>query len=144
MQTYDRHVKCYTNEEFKGTYYQYKSTTMIFPLILGILLGAAAVVFALQNTAVITISFFTSHLEGSLALILLVSVAVGIVISLLIVLPESISNYFQYKRLLKTNAKLEEELRKQKELTVFAKTTPTTPGEISHLDLGRIADAGSL
>ncbi len=99
---------------------------MILFLILGILLGAAAVLFALQNVTVITVSFFAWHLQGSLALILLVSIGVGMIISLLIILPESISNYFNFRRLKKENANLEEALRKQKELTVFAKQAPPT------------------
>ena len=112
---------------------------MIFPLILGIALGAATVIFALQNVAVITVTFFQWQFEGSLALILLLAAAMGVLVSLLIVLPESISNYFQYRRLKKENIKLAEELRKQKELTVFAKKTPATPEELTKIDQGAIA-----
>jgi uncharacterized integral membrane protein len=117
---------------------------MILPLILGIALGAASVVFALQNAANITVTFFTWQFEGSLSLILLLSVAMGILISLLIVLPESISKYFQYRSLKKENAKLAEELRKQKELTVFAKQTPATPEALAKLDQGVIAHPNTV
>lgn len=113
---------------------------MIFPLILGIILGGVAVIFALQNTTLITVTFFTWQLEGSLALILLLTVSMGITIALLMVLPESIRNYFRYKNLKKANEKLEEELRKQKELTIFAKKTPASPEELEKLDQGVIAD----
>lgn len=112
---------------------------MIFPLILGIVLGAFSVTFALQNVSVVTLTFFTWQFEGSLALILLLAVAMGILISLLIVLPESIGNYFRYRKLKKVSEKLEEELRKQKELTVFAKQTPASPEDIAKIDQGRIA-----
>ena len=117
---------------------------MIIPLILGIVLGAAAVIFALQNVTVVTLSFFSWHFDGSLALILLVAVAVGILISLLIVLPESIASHFRYRRLQKENTKLLEDLRKQKELTVFAKQTPASPHEIEHIDQGRVSGTGTL
>lgn len=113
---------------------------MIFPLIIGILLGAVSVIFALQNVMVVTLRFFSWQFEGSLALILLLALVVGVVISLLIVLPESIGNYFRYGSLKKTNEKLEEELKKQKELTVFAKKTPASPEEIAKIDQGSIID----
>lgn len=112
---------------------------MIIPLLLGIILGAVSVIFALQNVAVITVMFFDWQFQGSLALILLLAIATGILISLLIVLPESIKSFFQYRRLKKENIKLTEELRKQKELTVFAKKTPATPEELAKIDQGAIA-----
>ena len=112
---------------------------MIFSLTLGIILGAVSVIFALQNTAIITVKFFAWQLEGSLALILLLTVSMGVIISLLMVLPESIKNYFRYRSLKNANAKLEETLRKQKELTIFAKKTPATPEELEKLDKGVIA-----
>lgn len=112
---------------------------MIFSLTLGIILGAVSVIFALQNTAIITVRFFTMQFEGSLALILLLTVTMGVIISLLMVLPESIKNYFRYRSLKNANAKLEDALRKQKELTVFAKQTPPTPEQLEKLDKGVIA-----
>ena len=117
---------------------------MVLPLLLGIILGAASIIFALQNVAVITVSFFSWQLEGSLALILLLAIGTGILVSLLIVLPESIKNYFQYRSLKKENARLAEELRKQKELTVFAKKTSATPEELARIDKGAIADHGTI
>lgn len=112
---------------------------MIFFLALGIILGSAAVVFALQNTDVITVTFFAMQFQGSLALILLLTLTVGVTMSLFLILPESIKSYFRYRSLQKSYAKLEEELRKQKELTVFAKQTPPTPTQLDHIDKGAIA-----
>jgi uncharacterized integral membrane protein len=117
---------------------------MIFPLILGIVLGAVTVIFALQNITVITVSFFSWQIEGSLALILLMAVFTGILISLLIVLPESIRSYFRYKNLTKENKRLEEELRKQKELTVFARNIPASSEAIAKIEKGAIADPHAL
>jgi len=80
---------------------------MIFSLILGITLGGVAVIFALQNTTLITVTFFTWQLEGSLALILLLTVSMGILSALLMVLPESIRNVLRYKKLKKPMRSLE-------------------------------------
>jgi uncharacterized integral membrane protein len=113
---------------------------MIFPLILGIVLGAFSIIFALQNITPVTLTFFSWQFQGSLALVLLLAAGVGIVTSLLVVLPETISSYFSYRRLQKANVKLEEELRKQKELTAFAKKTPPSLEELSKHDKDQIID----
>lgn len=111
---------------------------MITLFIVGLLLGAAAVIFALQNVAVITVTFFSWQLTGSLSLILLLTITSGVLITIFLLLPEFINNYFRYKNLKKENKNLEEELRKQKELTVFAKHTPPTDEEISKIEHGAI------
>lgn len=113
---------------------------MIIFFVIGLLLGVFAVIFALQNIAIITITFFSWQLTGSLALILLLAITSGILIAILLLLPEFVNNYFKYKNLQKENKKLEEELRKQKELTVFAKHTPPTEEEISKIEHGAIDD----
>ncbi len=117
---------------------------MIIFFVLGIVLGGVAVIFALQNIAVISVSFFTWQIEGSLAVILLTTVLVGIVATLLVLLPESISGYFKYKRLERENTKLAEELRRQKELTMFAKTTAPTPEVIARIENGAIEQGETL
>lgn len=113
---------------------------MIILFIVGLLLGVASVIFALQNIAEVTVYFFSWHLTGSLALILLLSVTAGILIAILLLLPEFINNHFKYKNLKKENKDLAEELRKQKELTVFAKKTPPTEEEISKIEHGAVDD----
>ena len=67
---------------------------MIILFIVGMLLGVVSVVFALQNVAVITVTFFSWHLTGSLAIILLLAIASGVVIAILFLLPEFFINYF--------------------------------------------------
>jgi len=109
---------------------------MIILFVIGLLLGVVSVIFALQNIAVVTISFFSWQLTGSLALILLLAITSGILIAILLLLPEFINNYFKYKNLKRENKNLAEELRKQKELTVFAKNTPITEKEISNIENG--------
>ena len=111
---------------------------MIILFILGVILGALAVFFALQNVMVVTVTFFSWQLTSSLSVVLLMAILSGALIVLLILLPESVSNYFKYKKLMKTNTKLEEELRKQKELVVFAKETNPTKNDIGHIEQGAI------
>ena len=112
--------------------------------ILGLILGGVAVVFALQNIDVITVIFFGWHLTGSLSIILILTLMAGILVTLLILLPKSIGDYFKYKSLKKSIVKLEEELRKQKELTVFAKTTPPSPEDITKIEDGAISHPNLL
>lgn len=111
---------------------------MIILFILGLLLGGVAVIFALENMAVITVTFFHSQITGSLALILILAICSGVLVTLLLLLPESIGNYFKYKKLTTEVEKLQEELRKQKTLTAFAKTTPPTPEAIEHIEKGAV------
>ncbi len=114
---------------------------LITLFVIGLLLGAAAVIFALQNVAVITVTFFSWQITGSLALILSLAISTGFLIALLLFLPESVSNYFRYRTLLRDNKKLEDELEKQKQLTVFAKHTPPTEEEIAKIEHGATTDA---
>jgi lipopolysaccharide assembly protein A len=107
---------------------------VLIPLLFGIALGALTIIFALQNTAVITVSFLNWQFEGSLAFILILTASMGALIALLFILPESIRNHFRYSRLKKENAKLEEDLKKQKELTAFAKTTSLPPESMPKSD----------
>jgi uncharacterized integral membrane protein len=117
---------------------------MIILFILGLILGGVAVIFTLQNVDVITVSFFSWNLTGSLALILALAISTGVLITILLILPESIKNYFTNRSLKKEIKRLEEELRKQKELTVFAKQTPPTPEIISKIERGASDDATTI
>ncbi|MEK7530831.1 MAG: LapA family protein [Patescibacteria group bacterium] len=109
---------------------------MLILFILGLLLGAVAVIFALQNITPVTATFFMWQLEGSMAMLLLLAVMAGVVITLLLFLPGGISNYFRYRRVVKENERIREELRKQKELTVFAKTPPPTDEALERIENG--------
>jgi uncharacterized integral membrane protein len=111
---------------------------MFIFFILGLILGGAAVTFALQNTGIITIVFFSWRMTESLSPVLLLAMLSGVVITLLILLPKSISDYFKYENLKKEVGKLEEELRKQKELTLFAKKASPSPGVIEKIENGAI------
>ncbi len=89
---------------------------MIFFLILGIALGAVAVFFVLQNTAVVTVSFFAWHGEGSLALVLFVAITTGVIIALLLILPSLLKDAYSLGVLRRQNKKLIDELANKEPL----------------------------
>ncbi|MEA4909703.1 MAG: LapA family protein [Chloroflexi bacterium] len=56
-------------------------------IVIALVIAILAVVFALQNLATVTVTFFIWSIDASLALVLLVTLAVGVLISLLASLP---------------------------------------------------------
>lgn len=87
---------------------------MIFTLILALAFAVVAVIFALGNTAEVTVSFLSFQITESLALILLGAVALGILIGILLMAPSAIQRNLalsSQKRKLKSS---EKELDKQK------------------------------
>jgi len=111
---------------------------MILLFIVGLLLGAVSVMFALQNVSVVTVTFFQWSFDGSLAVVLLLAITSGILICLLLVLPGSIGTTFKFRRMRKEYSRLEEELRKQKELTMFAHHDTPSRGDIEKIENGAV------
>ena len=103
---------------FAGRVY---TSRMIIFLILGVLVGAISVVFVLQNIMPVTVSFFAWHLDGSLAVILFLAFAAGVLMTLLFLLPSFIRDEWQYSRLRKRTRSLEDELAQAKQ------TAPAEP-----------------
>jgi putative membrane protein len=93
---------------------------MILSLILGFALGAAAVLFALQNTEVVALTFMGWQFESSLALLVLVSLAVGMLISILASLPSAVAAKFREMRLRSENRKLAEEVNMHRQAQASA------------------------
>ena len=60
----------------------------------GAILGALSVIFILENTSIVTITFLSWQFEGSLALILMLTLICGIIITLLLLLPSYIRDTF--------------------------------------------------
>ena len=85
---------------------------MIFPLILGFVLGAAVIIFALQNTMSVSLTFLGWQFESSLALLVLITFAIGVLISLLVSIPSAIKDGFRIMGLKKENRKLAEEVER--------------------------------
>lgn len=83
-------------------------------LILALVIAIIAVVFALQNTATITISFIIWEVTGSLSLVLLVTLAIGVLIGLLFLSPSAIKSSLQASGQRKQIGALEKELAEVK------------------------------
>ncbi|HEX5774598.1 MAG TPA: LapA family protein [Candidatus Paceibacterota bacterium] len=100
---------------------------MILSLLAGFILGAAALLFALQNTDVVSLSFLGWQFESSLALLVLAAVAAGILISILASIPSAIGASFRIMGLKKENKNLAKEV----EMHRSAQATPTASDESS-------------
>lgn len=83
-------------------------------LIIGLILGAGAVIFAFQNVAPVTVSFIGWHFDGSLALIILFAVLLGMLLSVLFSLPSYFKTSMQQSELKRNNQKLSRELDEHK------------------------------
>ena len=92
--------------------------------VLGFILGAGAIVFAIQNTDVVALSFLSYQFESSLALLVIIFLAIGMLIGLLALLPSAISGSLKIMGLKKENEKLVGELEaKQHELAAARQST---------------------
>ncbi len=83
---------------------------MILSLILGFLLGAAALLFALQNTGVTALTFLDWQFESSLALLILIAFAARALTALLVSLPSALRDGFRIMRLKRENKTLADEV----------------------------------
>lgn len=85
---------------------------MVFALILALAISIVAVFFALENTMMVTVSFFGNAVDGSLALFILIAVGIGVLIGVLITTPgrikSSLSNARNRKKIGTLEAKLTE------------------------------------
>jgi uncharacterized integral membrane protein len=72
-------------------------------LIIALVIAVLAVIFALQNSMLVTISFFQWTITGSLSLVLLATLAIGVLIGLLVLSPallkKTIKSSSQRKRI---------------------------------------------
>ena len=105
---------------------------MQLQLITAIVVAILAVVFALQNAVPITVSFLTWRFESSLALVLLITVALGILMSLLVSVPSMIKTRKMTSSQKKKIQELESSLQKEAE----NKVEEEIESEESELPLG--------
>ena len=75
-------------------------------IVLALLIAIAIVVFALQNSAIVTISFLAFHYNGSLALTLVIVFTCGLLVGILISVPA----------LLRKSSELREQKRRVRQL----------------------------
>ncbi|HVU80136.1 MAG TPA: LapA family protein [Candidatus Paceibacterota bacterium] len=79
-------------------------------LLAGIVLGAIAVIFILQNVAAVTVSFLGLQFTASLALVLLTTLLAGLITALLLLVPSLMRDLMYLGRLKRENKALEDEL----------------------------------
>lgn len=85
-----------------------------FLLILALIVAIIAIMFAIQNTAPVTVTFFLWQFHQSLALVLIIAVLVGALILLLAVLPSVFRGQWNSKNLKKRIVTLEKSLADEK------------------------------
>ena len=100
-------------------------------LFFGIAIAVLAVIFAVQNNQDVTISFLAWEGQGSLALVLLISLAVGAAISFLVSLPANVKARWTIRNQRKKMTQLESDLGSQKQLAgeLQKKLEPPKPEE---------------
>ena len=97
-------------------------------LIVALVIAVIAVIFALQNTLTVTITFFVWTVTGSLSLVLLVTLAIGAVIGMLVLAPSAIKNSLAVSSHRKRIGALEKELDEHKaKVAELQKPKPVTP-----------------
>jgi putative membrane protein len=84
-------------------------------VILAILILILAVIFALQNTVAVAVSFLFWQFHGSLALVLIVALAAGLVISFFAYLPSLLRNHMTGRKLHRQITDLEGTLAEHKQ-----------------------------
>jgi len=104
---------------------------MQLQLIVAIIVAILAVVFALQNAVPITVSFLTWRFESSLALVLLITLALGIIMSLLVSVPSMIKT----RKMISSQKKKIQELESGLQKETGIKINEEIEGEESELPL---------
>ena len=89
---------------------------MLIPLIIGIILGVISVLFVLQNVAIVTVSFLSWTFSSSLALVLFGTLVSGVVVTLLMLLPNVIKDSMQMSGLKRRIKELEDEVIRHREI----------------------------
>jgi len=84
-------------------------------LILALIFAILAVIFATQNPEVVTLSFYGFSVEGSLAIIILVALGIGVLIGALILVPGAIRRSIELNSHRKKVGGLEKSLDEQKD-----------------------------
>jgi len=87
----------------------------LLTLILALVFAILAVIFAAQNPGVVTISFYGYSVEGSLAVVILLSVGIGVIIGALILTPGAIKRGLELKSHRRKVGGLEKTLEEQKD-----------------------------
>ncbi len=97
-------------------------------LILALVIAIIAVIFAIQNPTGVTVTFFAWKATGSLSLVLLVTLVIGVLIGWLIAAPSLVKHTFRASGQRKRIGALEKELEDHKsKLSELQKPAPAAP-----------------
>ena len=80
-------------------------------LIIALCIAISAVIFALQNSVPVTVSFLIWKFESSLALVLLISLGLGVLVSFLLSIPTMIKRNWSISNYKKRIQELEENIQ---------------------------------
>jgi len=80
-------------------------------LIIALFIAISAVIFALQNSVPVTVSFLIWKFESSLALVLLISLGLGVLVSFLLSIPTMIKRNWSISNYKKRIQELEENIQ---------------------------------
>ena len=111
-------------------------------LFFALAIAAVAVLFAVQNNAQTTVSFLFWNFNGSLALILLIALAVGALISFLLSLPSSIRSSLTIRSQKKKISELQANLDNPK--PQLSQANKKTDGSIDNQIPGQDEKSASL
>ncbi len=98
-------------------------------LILALLLAIIVTIFAVQNNGPVDVSFLTFELNGSLALVLMITLTFGIIIGILVSAPSSLRRRRKIGDLKKSVRRIEKDLSTAREATIVS----TAPKAESHI-----------
>lgn len=88
---------------------------MLLTLIIGFVLGVAALLFITENTAVVALTFLHWQFQSSIAMLVLLAILVGVALTLLMFLPSVVSDAFHMRKLRKNNEALAREADAQRQ-----------------------------
>lgn len=94
---------------------------MIFLVIAGLIMALGAILFAFQNSTIVTISLGVWQFQQSLAIVLLITLGIGIIISLLMSIPTIIKRGLQSGKQKKKIKALEAQLQEQEDYSAKQK-----------------------
>jgi uncharacterized integral membrane protein len=84
---------------------------MQFAVIAAIAIAIAGVMFALQNHVPVAVTFLAWRFDSSLAMVLLLALAVGVIVAVLVSLPATLALRWNLRRQTRQVALLEKEIR---------------------------------
>ncbi|MFL7811121.1 MAG: lipopolysaccharide assembly LapA domain-containing protein [Anaerolineae bacterium] len=103
---------------------------MLAFLIVALLLAVFALIFALQNTNSVMLTYLVWHFQGSLALVVVVSLAAGVVITLLALIPTFIRGRLRVASHRRRESQLQDQLNEhRRQLDELSKQMEEQPEE---------------